>query len=210
MSVNIPTIQVGSGNQTKVVEPVLLTALTSGGSVVAIKTASDGSIVQTNASGFGAVSSASFSRPADTTAYASGDLVGNSTTAGSVTPVNLLNAVKEAGGVSRVERIRLSKSGTSITNTSFRVHLYSAAPTVTNGDNGAFVSTLSGYIGSYDVTMDRTYSDGAIGIGTPLALYGAPVFTVAGTTLYALIEARAAYTPASGETFTVTAELYRF
>ena len=164
----------------------------------------------TIAAGFGAIASASFVRPADVTAYASGDLVANSTVAGGVVAVELAGAVREAGGVSRVERVRLRKSGTSITNASFRVHLYAAAPVPVNGDNGALSTPIADYIGAFDVTMDRAFSDGATGTGLPVS-GGAMTFTIpAGTTLYALVEARAAYTPASGETFTVIAELYRF
>ena len=164
----------------------------------------------TIAAGFGAIASASFSRPADVTAYASGDLVANSTTAGSVVAVALANAVREAGGVSRVERVRLRKSGTGLTNASFRVHLFAAAPVPVNGDNGALSTPIANYIGAVDVALDRAFTDGATGAGVPL-VGGSMTFTIPiGTTLFALIEARGAYTPVSGETFTVIAELYRF
>lgn len=166
--------------------------------------------VNTYEAGFGAVASANFTRPSDTTAYASGDLVANSTTAGSVTPLTFTSAVRAAGGVTRVERIRLRKSGTSTTNASFRVHLYSSSPTAANGDNGAFSTAVSNYIGAVDVVIDRAFSDGAAGAGVPL-VGSAMTFTIpSGTSLFGLIEARAAYTPASGEVFTAIAELYRF
>ena len=77
-------------------------------------------------------SSASFTRPGDTTAYASGDLVANSTTAGSVVtpvvPVSRSRRVPSAEQL-RVDRIKLLKSTVTTTNASFRVHLYKAAPT---------------------------------------------------------------------------------
>jgi hypothetical protein len=166
--------------------------------------------ISTVAAGFGAVATSAFTRPADTTAYANGDLVANSTTAGSVVPLTFANAVRDVAGVSRIERIRLRKSGTSITNASFRVHLFSASPTVTNGDNGAFLTPVSDYIGAFDVIMDRAFSNGAAGAGVPIS-GGAATFTIpAGTSLFALIEARAAYTPVSAEVFTCVAELYRF
>ncbi len=164
----------------------------------------------TYAAGFGAIASAQFTRPADTTAYASGDLVANSTTAGSVVPVSLASAVREAGGVSRCDRIRLRKSGTSTTNASFRVHLYSASPSVTNGDNGAWLTSVTNYIGAFDVTMDRVFTNGAAGAGVPQNGQAMEFTITSGTTLFALVEARAAYTPVSGEVFTVIAELYRF
>lgn len=153
-----------------------------------------------------ATPSASFARPADTTAYAAGDLVANSVTAGSVVPLAIAVA-RANGGTGRLIRARVAKSGTSLTAASFRVHLYRTAPTVANGDNGAWLTTIAGYLGAFDVTMDRAFSDGAMGIGAPLT--GAVISFVADagvTALYALIEARAAYTPVSGETFTVTLE----
>ena len=70
--------------------------------------------------------SASFTRPNDTTAYASGDLVANSTTAGSVVPlqIDLGNVAAVGHGITRITRARLTKSGTSPTNANFRIHLY--------------------------------------------------------------------------------------
>ena len=149
--------------------------------------------------------SASFTRPADTTAYASGDLVANSVTAGSVVPMQF-TASRATGKGGMIRRIRLRKSGTGVTNASFRLHLYSAAPsTIANGDNGAWsTSGVADYIGALDVTMDRAFTDGAAGNGLPIT--GGEINYVADT-LFGLLEARGAYTPASGETFTVTLEL---
>jgi hypothetical protein len=145
-----------------------------------------------------------FTRPADTTAYASGDLVANSTTAGSVTPVSFtISRTTGAGGM--IRRARIRKSGTSITNSQFRLHLYSASPTVTNGDNGTWLSdNAANYIGGFDVTIDKAFSDGASGNGLPTV--GSEInFT--SDTIYGLLEARAAYTPASAEVFTLTLEV---
>lgn len=157
------------------------------------------------------VSANAFTRPNDTTQYGIGDLVANSVTAGSVVPVSFANAVRAAGEVSRLERIRIRKTGTSTTNAQFRVHLFSASPTVVNGDNGVFTpSSVAGWIGSLDAVVDRAGSDGAIGAGVPV-IGSSITFTIpAGTTLFALLEARAAYTPAAQEQFTLVAELYRF
>lgn len=168
---------------------------------------------QTVAANFAFVQSGSFSRPADTNPYASGDLVANSTTAGSVTPISITNAVRASGGFSRCDRIRLRKSGTSTTNATFRVHLYSASPSVTNGDNGAWLTSMANYIGAFDVTIDRVFTDGSAGAGIPQNGQSMEFTIPSGTTLFALIEARpptGTYTPANGETFTVVAELYRF
>lgn len=151
--------------------------------------------------------SGSFNRPADTTAYAAGDLVANSTTAGSVTPVGLVAARVALGGLS-IRRMRLRKSTTSLTNASFRVHAYSVQPTVSNGDNGAWLTPMSGYLGAFDVTMDKAHSDGASGQGVPMVGSEVSAKLASGQTVYFLVEARAAYTPGSGETFTVEGEVF--
>ena len=143
----------------------------------------------------------SFTRPADTTAYAAGDLVANSTTAGSVAPVALQGAV-EAGGPRLIRRLKLRKSGTGVSNASFRVHLYSTSPTAANGDNAAWsTSGVAGYLGALDVTIDRAFTDGAAGFGVPVA--GSEITVDAAGAIFALVEARAAYTPVSAEVFTL-------
>jgi hypothetical protein len=148
-----------------------------------------------------------FARPADTTAYASGDLVANSTTAGSVAPVELVVARKSAG-ICALKRVQILKSGTGVTNAAFRVHFYKSEPTAANGDNGAWSTTASGYIGSLDVTVDKAFSDGATGAGAATAGQEIAFQTAANSkSIYALVEARGAYTPASAETFTLTVEV---
>ena len=157
--------------------------------------------------------SANFTRPSDTTQYASADLVANSVTAGSVVPMSW--SVRRGAGW--VRRARLKKSATSVTAASFRLHLYSASPTIANGDNGAWSTTQSGYLGSLSGDMSgangRVFSDSATVVMTPdlgseinLAL----VTGATGTTppvIYGLLEARGTYTPASAEVFTAELEI---
>lgn len=157
------------------------------------------------------IQSASFVRPGDTTPYTSGDLVANNVTAGSVVPLTI-GASSKAAGTGRIKRVRLNKTGTSVTNAAFRVHFFRSSPVVANGDNGAISAdgNAKGYIGSVDVTVDKVFSDGAAGTGVATTGAGTeiPFILAAGQKrLFALIEARGAYTPASGETFTVTAEI---
>lgn len=164
-------------------------------------------------SGFCFVAQDTFTRPADTTAYASGDLVANSTTAATVQSSGILEFTNVGfGGGLRLEAVRIRKTGTTTTNGSFRVHFWNARPaTVTNGDNGAFsISGAANYLGAFDVSTDRAFTDGAAGRG--LAVTGSPLNVTlhTGTTLYGLVEARAAYTPASGESFSIIVEGYRF
>jgi hypothetical protein len=145
---------------------------------------------------------ASFVRPANITAYASGQLVANSTTAGSVVPMTF--AIRNENIGSTIRRVRMRKSSTGVSGSSFRVHLYNQAPTVTNGDGGVWLSTTSGYVGSFDVTIDKAFSDGAGGAG--VVNNGVDMIAMFGT-MYGLVEARGAYTPVSGETITVELEV---
>ena len=159
------------------------------------------------------VASASFSRPADTTQYAVADLVANSTVAASVTPMVFTVGREPASGL-RILAARLRKTGgggNSITNASFRLHLFRGAPSTSAGDNASMTTALSpvaDYIGAIDITLDRQFSDGAFGRGVPLVGSCIVTRTQAGfSTLWGLLEARAAYTPVSGETFQVALEL---
>jgi hypothetical protein len=106
-----------------------------------------------------------------------------------------------------VKRVRLVKSGTSATNAAFRVHFYGASPTVANGDNGAWSSSQAAtYFGSIDVTV-LAFSDGCAAAGAATAGAEVQIVLTSGSTVYCLLEARGAYTPASAEVFTLTVEL---
>ena len=149
--------------------------------------------------------SANFNRPANTTAYASTQLVANNTSAGAVVPMSI-SAPRISGGAIMLRRIKLKKSGTSLTNASFRVHFYTASPTVSNGDGGAWLTDNSAtYCGAFDVTLDKAFTDGAVGTGVPINGFEINIVP-SGSNIYALIEARGAYTPVSAETFTLFLE----
>jgi hypothetical protein len=149
--------------------------------------------------------SASFTRPNDVTAYTSGDIVANSATAGSVTPLSF-DLPRAAGRGGMIRRARLRKSGTGVTSAVFRIHLYRASPiTVANGDNGAFsTDQVANYVGKIDITVDQAFTDGASGNGVPAI--GSEI-NFAADTYYALVEARGAYTPVAQEVFTLELEI---
>lgn len=140
-----------------------------------------------------------FTRPNDTTAYAAGDLVANNTTAGSVVPLSFTLPSRRA----KVYGIKVTKSAAAVTNAKFLLHLYKTSPTPANGDNGAWSTTSSGWIGSMSVDMSvNTFTDTNTSSSTNTTT--APLAFVASGNLFGLLTATAAYTPAAQETFSVS------
>jgi hypothetical protein len=150
-------------------------------------------------------STSALTRPADTTAYSVGDLIANSTVAGSVVPLSLSTA--KAGVVSRV---RLKVNDTAWKAGVIRCHFFKAQPTVGVGDNGAlnaaetYAFTESEYLGYVDVTLAQQTSDGVV---KGFAAFACIFDVLSGNTgIFALLEARTAVTPGSGKIFTVAIE----
>lgn len=151
--------------------------------------------------------SATFTRPADTTAYSVGDLIANSVTAGSVVPMAFKLDNSFPMGQFRLTRARIYKNGVAVSNANFRLHLYQALPAVTNGDNGAWLSSgAANWLGNIDIPSMLAFSDGASGSGSAAAGSELLIRMASGTVVYGLLVALAAYTPASAEVFTVVLE----
>ncbi len=137
----------------------------------------------------------SFTRPSDTTTYADGDLVANSTTAGSV----VAPSFNVGYGGFKIKTATLTKNSTGVTTADFRFHLYTAPVTVANGDNGALSHSLSGKYYEVDFPTMVAGTDGAWTSVTGLDVAN---YVVNGM-VYVLVEADGAYTPVSGEIFTL-------
>lgn len=151
---------------------------------------------------------ASFTRPADTTAYAANDIVANSTTAGSVTPMSFA-AARANDETGHVTRAVFHKSSNVATNGTFRLHLFNNAQAVANGDNGAFTpAALTGYLGCLEGSIMQSGSAGSVAILTPVYGSAIPFAPASGTqNIFGLIEVRAAYVPVSAEVFTIKLEV---
>ena len=164
---------------------------------------------------------ASFTRPANTTAYASGDLVANSATAGNVEPLRFgVQKMGRANGV--IGFARLLKSDPTVTNANFNLHLFATSPTVTNGDNGAFaVSNAESFLGTinFDLTSEAfvtatdvikrcpfTHTVGGT-VFPGLLAFDLDLMADGGRIIYGLLAAAAAYTPASAEQFKIWLEI---
>lgn len=147
-------------------------------------------------------------RPADTTAYAVGDLVANSTTAGSVVAL-----VFGSGSTPwRIQAFTMLSSNNTVTNKNYQLYLFSAAPTVTNGDNGALAvaTNQASFIAAFASTAATNTGGGSINIFTAMGpaatgVDGPSDVFVPGT-FYGLLRANAAYTPTSAETFDIWAQ----
>lgn len=147
-------------------------------------------------------SSASFTRPNDTTAYAANDLVANSTTAGSVVPMTF-GFPTGPGNSIWIRAAKVQKSGTTPTNANFHIRLYGSSPTVANGDNGAWSSNIASYAGKIDVAIAEAFTDGCV-ISDSLSELADLHMRTSNGIIYGLLVADAAYTPIANEVFTVT------
>lgn len=151
---------------------------------------------------------ATFTRPANVTAYSFGDLVSNSTTNSSCVAMTIA-AARGNDVPGEIVACELEKSGTNIGQAIFWVHLFNVNPFATaptNGDNGALALALkTGYLGTMEVTCTQSFGDGAAGIGYPLRNNSIPFAPATGTqNVFAVIECRGAWTPISGEVFNLT------
>lgn len=150
------------------------------------------------------------------TPYAHGDLIADNASGGAVTAFQIANAARVAAGALRIERVYVERSGASIpANANVRVHFFAAAPAViTNGDNGAFLTNVANYAGAADLTFDRVFNDASRGSGLSVTYTPMTIKLPAGTTLFALIEARPGVgntlTLGANETWAVGIEAYRF
>lgn len=148
----------------------------------------------------GVKTSSSFTRPSNTTAYAAGDLVADTTVAASVVPLSFTY-----GFCGDLRRVTISTNNATITLGSFNLWILRSAPTLTNGDNGALAGVvLTTVVAVIPLELDASMS-GAGGFGE--AYYDPGLIQFGNGTYYGLLEARAAYVPASAEVFTVTLEL---
>jgi hypothetical protein len=142
---------------------------------------------------------ATFTRPADTTAYTAKDAVTNSTSAPAV-----LTFAGAGAGMQRRAFLRGAKlmvDNPTITNGSFRLHLYRTAPTPIN-DNAAFTQPFSdaaNYLGFVDFTLK--FEGGTLAYDV-VGNLGLPILAN-GDDLFGVLEATGAYVPTSAENFRV-------
>lgn len=145
------------------------------------------------------ISSASFTRPTDTIAYTSGDGVSNSTTA--PTAIEFTNAARVNSGSGLIISSKLTKSSPPTTNASFRLWLFTSAPSNVPLDNAAFGISFANRItriGYIDFTSFVAGTDCAESVASGIQL---PFKLPGGSSLFGILQALGAYPPISGEQF---------
>jgi hypothetical protein len=157
----------------------------------------------------------SFTRPANTTAYVSGNLIANNTTAGLVVPLSWATGFQTVGSKCQIKRATIFKSGVSVALFKAYLHLFGALPVPTVGDGAAFATSgAASYLGYIlcDGTTNpgQVFTDGAAAIGSPVAGNELSFQLQVNHTIYGLLQANAAYVPLSAEVFTVSLDLIEF
>lgn len=149
--------------------------------------------------------SASFSRPSDTTAYAIGDAISNSTSAPTVFELDLSTIGAVAGQAVEIRKLavvsRVKQSLLPLIN----VFLSSTTFTATNDNSALSIDDTTMETGGSWFNCDLQNSTS---LNSRVAYSGAPqpiVLASDDTKLYGAMQAANAYVPASGEKFTILA-----
>lgn len=160
------------------------------------------------------ISSTSFNRPADTTAYSAGDLIANvTTTSPQITPLTWLVSFNNDDLVA-ISRFKLRTNDAAFAGKQVNLWLFESLPVLGVGDNGALASgaqvSESDFIDKIAFTLGSTaFSDGWItGFAVPSIsslLIARPVS--GGKTLFGILESVGAVTPGSGKTWTARLEI---
>lgn len=160
------------------------------------------SIVSTNC----AILTASFARPADTTAYAALDAVSNSTSAPTI--LTFAGAARVNGGSGYIVKAQIC-TDLAICTALFRLHLFNLSTIAAKNDNAQYDSLWTsraarvGYIDFSACSQEGTGSTSAFSI---VALSTGPlpyVCDAADTALYGLLQSRGIWTPASAQNFNI-------
>lgn len=157
----------------------------------------------------GRIVGTNFTRPADTNAYAAGDVVNNSTSAPTV--LTFARSTKGEHGFSILQTATIIDSANQATKPDLLLYLFDTTVTADN-DNAAFTPTdtelatllhIIAFPASAWVSGDATSGAGGNCACNAQALQ-LPIQTKASdNAIYGVLVANAAYTPVSGESFTI-------
>lgn len=151
-----------------------------------------------------------FTRPSDTNAYSINDVVSDDTT--TTTMQAIANAGRVSGGSGYIVGIRISTNKKSITP-QFRIHFFNTTGATLSGDNANWqdkYADAAKRVAFYDMPAmttgaDTTNSDMSRALDMTMRI----PYVCAATSLYFVLETLTAFTPSSGQKFTVTVFLDR-
>jgi len=149
-----------------------------------------------------------FARPSDTTAYTANDIVNNSVTPGSQTLIEIPNIARVAGGSFLITGMVLFTDLKTITP-DLRITLYNASnPTipVDNAASATYYANASKMIGYIDLDTMISGADTANSTSSVAQKQGNLITgkcAAEQTSIWALIQTKSAFTPASGQKFTL-------
>lgn len=147
---------------------------------------------------------ASYTRPADTSAYTAGDVLAQSTSAATI--LSFTNAAREGGGGGIIQNAVMIDSSAQSTKPWIELYLFDTAPAMQN-DNVAWApsdSELEKCLGVlvFDGTVTNAFkttsNGGLVATGAVSLSYQC---ASGSTTLYGIAVVRNAYTPTSAEKF---------
>ena len=152
---------------------------------------------------------ASYTRPADTTAYTPNDVVSNSTTAPVV--LTFTNCAAANGGGGHIRNIILADSANQATAPQFTLWLFDTSPAAENDNSAMAISDTENNNVAAILPLagaPQIGNTGAGAAGNALLQSSNPSttpFVCAGGTrnLFGILQAKNAYTPVSGETFQI-------
>jgi hypothetical protein len=170
----------------------------------------DGDPLPTRAFAGMPIASSSFTRPANTTAYAALDAVSdNNVLAASVTPLTFsVSDINDAPVALYRILCRTTDTGPGTAGGGFKLYLFNVRPTSVVVDNATWLPTsMTGYIGAFTAGSFELFSDGSVGVFAPEK--GTMLQTKPGTgtkLVYGLLQTINGFTPLSASVWTFTTE----
>lgn len=155
------------------------------------------------------IANKNFSRPADTAAYAANDVISTATSGVTSSYCQFTNVLPVSGAQGYVVAARAMVTGNAFA-TALRLHLYAAAPTSQVQDNVGFnmlIADFANYVGYIDFSgwtsgaTSGSVSDSSVAFGIFPGSGASLPIELSGTSLWAIVETRAAFTPTSGQSF---------
>jgi hypothetical protein len=153
---------------------------------------------------------AKLTRPADTTAYAAGDAVGDATTGAAMTFTPVGGGLNVGGEIKGASCISSQNAGTK---PDLQLWLFSAALASNPADNAAFAPTdndMLNFIGRIDFPTAnfKAANAGAAGAGNSACIASVATLPVPGT-VYGYLVVQNAYAPISAEVIQVNLNVLR-